>query len=55
MRKANGFNSPSLAAGREFIKLCDLMSEEKAKECLCNYIEGFKFGLLMGLEVAGGR
>lgn len=39
----------------QFNKLCDLMSEEQAEICLCHYIEGFKFGLLMGIEVAGER
>jgi len=40
---------------KDFDSLCEIMDEENAEECLCEYVEGFKFGLLMGIEVAGGR
>ncbi|MCL2370292.1 MAG: hypothetical protein FWC80_03600 [Firmicutes bacterium] len=35
-------------------KLYNLIMIENFEECFCNYAEGFKVGLLMGIEVAGG-
>ena len=38
---------------KEFDKLCDIMNDEQAEECFCNFAEGFKLGLRMGIEVMG--